>query len=180
MPTLFLSLIINKRQKQCIGTIFHFSVAFIQQVLQFLLYVVKSTSGLNCCARIVGIHAHVHAVAAWLLYGRGGTHENGAPPPPPLSRTHKPEALLMNSCPPSADSTSGGGGGGGAVRLRPIQRAGGGAVRLRPIQRAGGGVLSAFGRFNERGGGGGGGGGEVTVIDRAHAHAQYRRVNLLI
>ena len=98
----------------------------------------------------------------------------------------------MNSCPPSADSTSGGGGcclpsadstsgggggggvlsafgrfnerGGGAVRLRPIQRAGGGAVRLRPIQRAGG----------------GGGGGEVTVIDRAHAHAQYRRVNLLI
>ena len=36
-----------------------------------------------------------------------------------------------------------------------------------------GGVLSAFGRFNERGGGG-----EVTVID--HAHAQYRRVNLLV
>ena len=71
--------------------------------------------------------------------------------PPPLSRTHKPEALLMNSCP----------------RLRPIQRAGGGG--------GGGGVLSAFGRFNERGGGG-----EVTVIDRAHAHAQYRRVNLLI
>ena len=80
----------------------------------------------------------------------------------------------MNSCPPSADSTSGGGGGGG----------GGGAVRLRPIQRTGG-VLSAFGRFNERGGGAvrlrpiqRAGGGEVTVID--HAHAQYRRVNLLI
>ena len=34
----------------------------------------------------------------------------------------------------------------------------------------GGGVLSAFGRFN----------GEVTVIDRAHAHAQNRRDNLLI
>ena len=66
----------------------------------------------------------------------------------------------MNSCPPSADSTSGGEGGGGG--------GGGGAVRL-----TSGGVLSAFGRFNERGG-------EVTVIDRAHAHAQYRRVNLLI
>ena len=98
-------------------------------------------------------------VAAWLLYGRGGTHENGAPPPPPLSRTHKPEALLMNSCPPSADSTSGGGGGwvlsafgrfnerGGCCPPSADSTSGGGG--------GGGGVLSAFGRFNERGGGGG-------------------------
>ena len=67
-------------------------------------------------------------------------------------------------------------GGGGAVRLRPIQRAGGGGCcpPSADSTSGGGGVLSAFGRFNERGGGGG----EVTVIDRAHA--QYRRVNLLI
>ena len=46
--------------------------------------------------------------------------------------------------------------GGGGLLMKDEQ---GGAVHLRPIQRAGvsWGVLSAFGRFNERGGGGGGG-----------------------
>ena len=58
-----------------------------------------------------------------------------------------------------------GGGGGGAVHCRPILRGGGGgggggagAVRCWPILRAGGrggGVLSAVGRFYERGGKGG-------------------------
>ena len=49
-----------------------------------------------------------------------------------------------------------------ALALADSTRGGGG----------GGGVLSAFGQFNERG--------EVTVIDRANAHAQYRQVNLLM